>query len=70
MTMALKEVRRRAYLTTRQLAEKAKVSPGTIWNIEGGKHGELHLTTMKKIADALGVHPSEITEFVQKAEGE
>jgi transcriptional regulator with XRE-family HTH domain len=63
MIMTLKEHRRRAYLTTRQLAEKAGVAPGTIWKIEGGRGGEPHITTMQKIAAALGVHPSEIAEF-------
>ncbi len=65
MTMALKELRRRAYLTTRELAAKADVTTRTLWRIESGRYNTLHPTTMRKIADALGVHPSEITEFVQ-----
>jgi DNA-binding XRE family transcriptional regulator len=69
MVMTLKQHRERAFLTTRELAEKAHVSPATFWRIEEGKV-KPHPTTMRKIAEALGVHPSEIAEFVKDRGGE
>ena len=64
--MTLKQHRERAYLSTRELASKAGVGPDTIWRIEGGDYQKLRPATMRKIAEALGVHPSEITEFQLK----
>jgi transcriptional regulator with XRE-family HTH domain len=64
MKMTLKQHRERTYLSTRELASKASVGADTIWRIEGGDYKKLRPSTMRKIADALGVHPSEIAEFV------
>ncbi len=64
MAISLKEHRQRAFLSTRELADKADVAPDTIWRIEGGNYKQLRPATMRKIATALGVHPSEITEFL------
>ncbi len=69
MAMALKEHRARAYLSTRELASKAGVGPDTIWRIEGGDYKRLRPSTMRKIAEALGVHPSDISEFAVDREG-
>ncbi len=66
MTKPLVEVRRGAYMTIRQLADKAGVALRTVWRIENHKPGQINLTTMKKIADALGVHPTEIAEFADQ----
>ncbi len=63
MAMSLKEQRQRAFLSTRELAEKADVAPDTIWRIEGGNYKQLRPATMRRIAQALGIHPSEILEF-------
>jgi len=63
MTLSLVEQRRRAFLSTRELADKAHVSPDTIWRIEGGDYKTLRPATMRRIAEALGVHPGEIAEF-------
>ncbi len=68
MALPLKEQRRRAFLSTRELAEKAAVAPDTIWRIEGGDYKRLRPATMRKIAAALGIHPSEITEFAARTE--
>jgi DNA-binding Xre family transcriptional regulator len=51
---------------TRELASKAGVAPDTIWRIEGGDYKKLRPSTMRKIAEALGVHPAEIAEFVRE----
>lgn len=55
-------------MSTRELAAKAGVGPDTIWRIEGGDYKKLRPATMRKIAEALGVHPGEITEFALPAE--
>ena len=67
MTAPLKEHRQRAFLSTRELAEKANVAPDTIWRIEGGNYKQLRPATMRRIAQALGIHPSEVTEFISGA---
>jgi transcriptional regulator with XRE-family HTH domain len=59
----LKEVRQRKALTQQQLAEKAGVNRVTIARIEGGKD-EPFPTTLRKVADALGVEPAELLEPV------
>ena len=63
MVLTLKQQRERAYLSTRELARKAGVGADTIWRIEGGDYKKLRPSTMRKIAEALGVHPSEVVEF-------
>ena len=63
-TLSLKEHRERAFLTTRELAEKAGVSPVTIWRIEGAKEQKRQPRIVRAISNALGVQPSEITEFL------
>lgn len=61
--LPLREQRQRAYLSTRDLASKAGVSPATIWRIERGDFEALQARTMRAIAEALGVPPTQITEF-------
>jgi transcriptional regulator with XRE-family HTH domain len=51
-----------------ELAEKARVSPDTIWRIEGGNYKQLRPATMRRIAEALGVHPLDVAEFAPGAE--
>jgi transcriptional regulator with XRE-family HTH domain len=57
----LKDVRQRKALTQQQLAEKAGVNRVTIARIEGGKD-EPFPTTLRKVADALGVEPEDLLE--------
>lgn len=64
---SLKEHRKSSYLSTRELAAKAGVSADTIWRIESGDFKRLQPATMRRIAEALGVHPSAITEFSHSA---
>lgn len=53
----LKELRTRKGLTQNGLAEKAKVNKQTIYRLElRGKHS-IRMTTLQKIAEALGVSP-------------
>ena len=55
----LKELRRERVLSLRELEERSGVSYNTIWRIEDGRQGA-HQRTIRKLADALGVRPSEL----------
>ena len=56
----LKEFRRRKALTQRDLANQAGISYVTINQIEQGKH-VARASTIRKLAEALGVKPEELT---------
>ena len=55
----LKELRRERVLSLRELEERSGVSYNTIWRIEDGRQGA-HPRTVRKLADALRVDPSEL----------
>jgi HTH-type transcriptional regulator, competence development regulator len=55
----LKELRRERVLSLRELEERSGVSYNTIWRIEDGRQGA-HPGTVRKLAEALGVQPSEL----------
>jgi transcriptional regulator with XRE-family HTH domain len=55
----LKELRRERVLSLRELEERSSVSYNTIWRIEDGRQGA-HPRTVRKLAEALGVKPSEL----------
>jgi transcriptional regulator with XRE-family HTH domain len=55
----LKEMRRECVLSLRELEERSGVSYNTIWRIEDGRQGA-HPRTVRKLAEALGVQPSEL----------
>jgi transcriptional regulator with XRE-family HTH domain len=57
----LRELRREQVLSLRELEEKSGVSYNTIWRIEDGRQGA-HPRTIRKLADALGVRPSELVK--------
>ncbi len=59
----LKELRRERVLSLRELEEMSGVSYNTIWRIEDGRQGA-HPRTVRKLADALGVRPSELIREV------
>lgn len=63
------ETRRRAFLTIRELAEKAGVSTKTIVDIEHGR-SEPQLRTIKLLSQTLEVDPLSIEEFAAVIEGE
>ena len=56
---SLREIRARRLLTQEELAEKSGVSPSTVANIERD-HREPHFRTIRKLAKALNVAPSEL----------
>lgn len=54
----LKSLRRRRVMTIEQLAAEAGVSKNTISKAERG--GSIYPSTIRKLASALGVEPSEL----------
>jgi transcriptional regulator with XRE-family HTH domain len=55
----LREIRTRRLLTQEELAERAGVSAGTVVNIERDNR-EPHFRTIRKLAKALDVDPTEL----------
>jgi transcriptional regulator with XRE-family HTH domain len=55
----LRELRRERVVSLRELEERSGVSYNTIWRIEDGRQGA-HPRTVRKLAEALGVQPSEL----------
>ena len=63
------EVRRRAFLTIRDLSEKAGVSPRTIVDLEHGRTLP-QLRTIQRLSEALDVDPLAVEEFALVIEGD
>lgn len=57
----LRRIRTLNALTQEQLARRAGVQTATVARIERGER-EPHMTTVRKLADALDVHPRELVE--------
>lgn len=55
----LRELRRERVLSMRELEERSGVSYNSIWRLENGKTGG-QPRTIRKLAEALGVDPSEL----------
>ncbi len=60
----LRELRRQRVLSLRELEERSGVSYNTIWRIEDGRQGA-HPRTLRKLAEALEVDPSELVKKVR-----
>lgn len=58
----LREARIERFLSIRDLAAQAKISPRTVVEIEAGRFTP-RFATIRKLATTLGVEPGEITEF-------
>jgi transcriptional regulator with XRE-family HTH domain len=54
----LKELRINAGLSQRELAMKAGLTPGAVWQVE--HRGSGSPSTLKKLADVLGVKPVDL----------
>ncbi len=54
----LKELRINAGLSQRELAIRAGLTPGAVWQVE--HRGSGSPATLKKVADVLGVRPVEL----------
>jgi transcriptional regulator with XRE-family HTH domain len=57
----LRELREDRVLSLRELEERSGVSHNTIWRLEDGRQGA-HPRTIRKLAEALGVEPTELTK--------
>lgn len=57
----LRELRERRFLSHRELAQLADVSPTTVLNLEKGQ-AEPQRRTIRKLAGALGVEPAELVK--------
>jgi transcriptional regulator with XRE-family HTH domain len=53
-------LRRRNFMTQEQLAKAAGISHRTLVNIETKRVREPHFSTILKLAEALGVEPSQL----------
>jgi transcriptional regulator with XRE-family HTH domain len=58
----LRQTRRRAALTQGELAQKAGVGVTTIVRIETGEITEPRVSTLRKLAQALGVEPRDLLQ--------
>lgn len=58
----LRHTRRTKNMTQAELAKSSGVPAGTIANIEADHHRRPYPSTLKKLADALEVHPSDLIE--------
>jgi transcriptional regulator with XRE-family HTH domain len=57
----LRQIREARFLSHRDLARRANVSPTTILNLEAGRV-EAQRRTVRKLAEALGVDPHELVK--------
>ena len=56
----LKAIRMREFLSQRDLAKRSGLSRETVCRVEGGRR-TAQMSTIQKLASALGVHPRELT---------
>ena len=59
----IRELRREQGLTQVQLAERCGMPQSTISRIESGTTSGVDFETLDRVANALGVHPSELIAF-------
>jgi transcriptional regulator with XRE-family HTH domain len=64
----LREARRRAALTQGELADKAGVGITTIVRIETGEITEPRVSTLRKLAEALGVEPRDLLQDWERSD--
>jgi transcriptional regulator with XRE-family HTH domain len=58
----LKDARTARFLERRELASKAGINRRTIDRMEAGEEGGHRLSTIRKLAEALGVDPQELVK--------
>jgi len=58
----LRQVRERLFVTQAELAERTGISEATLSRIENGLQRP-RISTVRKIADALGVRPEELVDW-------
>ena len=68
MRLKLREVRERMFVTQEELAERSGVTIPTLSRLENGLQRP-RISTVRKIADALGVAPEALVEWGGEGEG-
>ena len=58
----MKRLRNERFLSQRDLAWKAGVSPTTIMHLETGESVDPRLSTVRKVAEALGIDPNSLVD--------
>jgi transcriptional regulator with XRE-family HTH domain len=58
----LAALREERFLSHRELARMAGVSPQTVLNLEHGRGEQAQRRTIRKLAEALGVNPRDLLE--------
>ena len=58
----MKRLRNERFLSQRDLARKAGVSPTTIMHLETGESVDPRLSTVRKVAEALGIDPNSLVD--------
>ncbi len=58
----MKRLRNERFLSQRDLAQRAGVSPTTIMHLETGESADPRLSTVRKVAEALGVDPNTLVD--------
>lgn len=56
----LKQLREDRFVSLRELSESSGLSKDTIWRLENGHSRRAYPSTVRKLAFALGVEPSEL----------
>lgn len=56
----LRRLREREMLSLRELADLSGVAHNTVWRIEAGRRQRTHPRTIRKLAAALSVEPTEL----------
>ena len=62
MRLKLREVRQRLFVTQEELAERAGITVSTLSRLENGLQRP-RISTVRKLAEALGVAPEELVEW-------
>jgi len=65
----VRELRQSAYLTQRELAEKVGIQVERLSRLENGRQTGMYRTTLRALAEALGVKPGELVALGVDQEG-
>ena len=69
MRVKLREVRQRLFVTQAELAERTGIAEATLSRLENGVQRP-RISTVRKIAEALGVAPEDLVDWGAAGEGE
>lgn len=69
MRLKLREVRERKFLSQQELADRAETTKANISRLERGEQ-QPRPSTIRKLAEALGVPPEELIDWTARDDGE